>query len=254
MEIRIASEPTGSIAPGAPAIDPGTPQPVTRPDYVPEKFWKDGKVDTEGMAKSYTELEQKQSKPPAETPPAAAPDAKIALKAVTDAGFDLKALAKEFTDNGGKLTDATVVKLGEKGVPKEAVDAYVAGVQARATEIVNEITQAVGGADKLKSVYQWAEANLAKEDIEAYNEIMDAGNIRTSKFAFAGLLAQFDAANGQDPALITSETTPIRSGAAPFANAAQVTQAMRDPRYATDEAYRQEIAKRLAVTDVFGVR
>jgi hypothetical protein len=29
-----------------------------RPDYVPEKFWKDGKADFEGMGKSYTELER----------------------------------------------------------------------------------------------------------------------------------------------------------------------------------------------------
>ena len=29
-----------------------------RPDYVPEKFWRDGKPDLEGMGKSYTELER----------------------------------------------------------------------------------------------------------------------------------------------------------------------------------------------------
>tara|TARA_R110000822_G_scaffold306438_1_gene432740 strand:+ start:230 stop:973 length:744 start_codon:yes stop_codon:yes gene_type:complete len=28
-----------------------------RPEYVPEKFWKDGKADFEGMGKSYTQLE-----------------------------------------------------------------------------------------------------------------------------------------------------------------------------------------------------
>jgi hypothetical protein len=30
-----------------------------RPDYIPEKFWKDGAVDHEAMAKSYTSLETK---------------------------------------------------------------------------------------------------------------------------------------------------------------------------------------------------
>ena len=30
---------------------------VDRPEYVPEKFWKDGKADYEGMGKSYTQLE-----------------------------------------------------------------------------------------------------------------------------------------------------------------------------------------------------
>ena len=28
-----------------------------RPEHIPEKFWKDGKVDSDEMAKSYTQLE-----------------------------------------------------------------------------------------------------------------------------------------------------------------------------------------------------
>lgn len=35
-----------------------------RPEYIPEKFWKDGKVDSEGLAKSYTELEKAKATPP----------------------------------------------------------------------------------------------------------------------------------------------------------------------------------------------
>lgn len=44
---------TGDVAP------PAMPQaPVEKPEYVPDKFWRDGKVDTEAMAKSYSGLEQ----------------------------------------------------------------------------------------------------------------------------------------------------------------------------------------------------
>jgi hypothetical protein len=32
-------------------------QSTERPDYIPEKFWKDGKPDLEGLAKSYAEIE-----------------------------------------------------------------------------------------------------------------------------------------------------------------------------------------------------
>jgi len=35
------------------------PAAAERPDYVPEKFWKDGKPDLESLAKSYGELETK---------------------------------------------------------------------------------------------------------------------------------------------------------------------------------------------------
>src|SRR3546814_7668755 len=42
-----------------------TPPPsgAERPDHIPEKFWKDGQVDIEAMAKSYSELERERSKP-----------------------------------------------------------------------------------------------------------------------------------------------------------------------------------------------
>jgi hypothetical protein len=33
--------------------------PATKPDWLPEKFWKDGKIDQEGLSKSYTEVEQR---------------------------------------------------------------------------------------------------------------------------------------------------------------------------------------------------
>jgi|TARA_Y100000296_G_scaffold35221_2_gene40802 hypothetical protein len=39
--------------------DTGDLEPADRPDHIPEKFWKDGEIDTEGLAKSYTELEGK---------------------------------------------------------------------------------------------------------------------------------------------------------------------------------------------------
>lgn len=40
---------------------PPAPPPAAseRPDYIPEKFWKDGKADLESLAKSYAEAEKK---------------------------------------------------------------------------------------------------------------------------------------------------------------------------------------------------
>jgi hypothetical protein len=51
------AQPAAAAAP--PAAEPGAGAEATRPDYLPEKFWKaDEKApDIEGMAKSYAELE-----------------------------------------------------------------------------------------------------------------------------------------------------------------------------------------------------
>lgn len=37
-------------------------QPLARPDYLPEKFWKDGAANVEALAKSYAELEKGRGK------------------------------------------------------------------------------------------------------------------------------------------------------------------------------------------------
>lgn len=47
-----------SPAPDAPASQSPTPAaPAQRPDYIAEKFWKDGRADVEALGRSYQELE-----------------------------------------------------------------------------------------------------------------------------------------------------------------------------------------------------
>lgn len=47
--------------PPAPATPPpaGDPPPPARPEWAPEKFWKDGTIDSENLARSYVALETK---------------------------------------------------------------------------------------------------------------------------------------------------------------------------------------------------
>lgn len=52
-----APQPDPTPAPAPTPDPPPQPDPPARPDYIPEKFWKDGAPDIEGMSKSYRELE-----------------------------------------------------------------------------------------------------------------------------------------------------------------------------------------------------
>src|SRR3546814_16599957 len=82
--MTIPAEQSGASNEGAPALSPAeqasvevgqrgfseptnvnTPPPsgAERPDHIPEKFWKDGQVDIEALAKSSSELERERSKP-----------------------------------------------------------------------------------------------------------------------------------------------------------------------------------------------
>ena len=66
--------------------------------------------------------------------------------------------------------------------------------------------------------------------------------------AVKGLYAQFISAGGNPPDLSQGGTSG--SSVVPFGSAAQVTESMRDPRYATDPAFRANVEKRLAVSNV----
>ncbi len=57
-EAAVATDPGA----GAGAGDPSASAAVERPDYIAEKFWKDGKADVESLGKSYQELETAFSK------------------------------------------------------------------------------------------------------------------------------------------------------------------------------------------------
>lgn len=242
----------------APVVDPA------RPTWLPEKF-----QTAEAMAAAYGELEKKLGAPVAPAPvtppvtPAApvAPAAPVvppvvpvddaaARKTIVDAGVDIGAISKEFMSNDGKLTDGTMKLLTDKGIPKEAIDTYIAGAKAAAEGIVADITQVAGGSEKLAEVYNWAKANLSQSELAGYNAIMDQGNKDASRMVFESLFTRFNKATGTEPVLVTAPRAPTTSGPAPYESNAQIVAAVSDPRYRNDAAYRDAHYTRLNVTDM----
>ena len=66
--------------------------------------------------------------------------------------------------------------------------------------------------------------------------------------AIRGVYARFIADGGSPVSLVQGDTQG--SGARPFNSAAQVTEAMKDPRYGNDPAYRAQVEQRLAISTV----
>jgi capsid assembly protein len=217
------------------------------------------------MAAAYGELEKKLGAPaapaapvtPPVTPaapvaPAVAPvvDDAAARKTIADAGFDFNAISKEFMANDGKLTDGTMKLLTDKGIPKEAIDTYIAGAKAAAEGIVAELTQVAGSGEKLAEVYNWAKANLSKAELDGYNSIIDQGNKDASRMVFESLFSRYNKATGTEPVLVAAARAPVVTGVAPYESNAQIVAAVSDPRYRNDAAYRDAHYARLNVTDM----
>lgn len=215
-----------------------------RPAGLPEKFksWED-------MAKSYAELEQKlgTGKTDAVTPPAtpAITPADAAAK-----GIDLAKLSVEFNEKG-VLSPESLADLATKGITKDQVDAYVAGQKAVAAQLRTDLASVAGGEEQLSNVLQWAQTNLSEAETAAYNGLIDSGNTIAAKITLQGIVARYTESVGNDPSLIVAESTPSTSGIKPYGSQAEMVRDMQNPKYHSDEAWRQKVMQRLSVTTAF---
>lgn len=215
-----------------------------RPEWLPEKF-----KTPEDLAKSYAELEKKMSsgdtepvKTETEIPSSEAADV------VENAGLNFDAMQEEYQANQG-LTEATYESLAKSGIPKEVVDSYIAGQEQLATSLRTTMFDSVGGEDAYGTMMEWASTNLTSNETQAYNDTMNSGNSDQIQMTVHGLKARYTAANGSDPKLISGDTTSANAGGR-FDSVAQLTEAMRDPRYAKDSAFRQSVQNKLSNSSI----
>lgn len=178
------------------------------------------------------------------TPPVpAAPAAPLPPTNVPPPELDMTPYETEF-QTSGKLSDASYQKLNaEYRLPKQMVDGYITSRTQAVEALKQDVFNTVGGQDKYAAMTQWAAASLTPEDTQAFNAAMNSNDPAMIKLAVRGLQQQYSAANGNPPSLIAGGRST--GGVAPFKSKAEMTAAMRDPRYATDEAYRADVEKRL---------
>lgn len=232
------------VTPNDPVVPPAV-TPEVRPEWLPEKF-----KSPEELSKAYAELEKKLGTPPKEPddginpPEGADPATKVdpAKAIVADAGLDLDLLSNEFAESG-ELGADSYAKLEAAGIPRGMVDAYIEGQMAIAHNLRAEAFTVAGGETNYNAMTQWAAVNMSASEQAAFNQTVSSSNADQVKFAVSGLKARYEAVNGSDPSLMGGEGSNI--GAEVFESWAQVKDAMKDPRYAKDPAYRGQVEQKL---------
>jgi len=249
--IEITTQPTGPVAPEA-------KQPEGE-QLIGGKF-----KTQEDLLAAYQALEQKlgsigtgedksdASKPDAKNGnPGASPGEKSPENGGESKMPDFSEFEKEFAETGG-LSNESYSKLEQMGYPRGLVDSYIQaqklaakGLEAETHALLNEF----GGAEQYGQMVEWARTNLSPSEIAAYNKAVSSGDRDQIKLAISGLQQQFNARHGKAPNILGGGRGI--SGAAPFQSMAQLKEAMKDPRYKTDPAYRDEVAKRLKASKLF---
>ena len=113
---------------------------------------------------------------------------------------------------------------------------------------VNVIKNSVGGEEGYNNLMSWAAQNMEQADIEAFDSIVEVGDARAIRLAVAGLKAEYEAMNGYEGEMVTGRAS--REPADVFRSQAEVVEAMSDPRYDRDPAYRNDVFEKLARSDV----
>jgi len=212
-----------------------------RPEWLPEKF-----QSAEALAEAYTALEAKMGAQPAPEPaPATAPTE----DSLVPEGFWDQAAAS-YTETGEVSADQ-LKTITDLGIPEPMIKTYMAGLDAIIKGQEREVYESVGGEENYSQMMEWAGKTMSQADQEAHNRVVDQGDAPAALMAIRGLYAQYKQATAAHPEMITGQA-PQFPGVAPFEDRSQVTAAMRDPRYRTSEAYRKEVERRLAVTNIFG--
>lgn len=141
----------------------------------------------------------------------------------------------------GKLSDASYEELAKQGIPRNIVDAYVAGQMAVAQQSAQEVFNSVGGADSYKAMVEWAASSLSADEVNAYNAAVESADKKQIMFAVKGLQARFAAQS--EPRLVTGDGGKVVRG---FRSSAEVIEAMKDPKYKSDPAYRADVERRMS--------
>lgn len=108
---------------------------------------------------------------------------------------------------------------------------------------VNQIKNNAGGEEGYQQLMAWSGENLDPSDVEAFDQLVDSGNARLIKLAVSGLKAEMEKSVGFEGDMATGRAP--RQQADVFRSQAEVIEAMSDPRYDKDPAYRQDIFEKL---------
>ena len=165
--------------------------------------------------------------------------------------------SEEYYANDGQLSEETIESFSSMS-SQDLVNAYLEiqaknpQAQAQSYELsdaqVNSVINAAGGQQNYDTVIEWAASNLNERQVDAFDSVVDSGNPAAINIAFQGLQSAYNEANGYEGRMIQGKA-PSSSGNS-FRSQAELVAAMGDPRYDTDEAYRDDVLRRLDQSDL----
>jgi hypothetical protein len=172
-----------------------------------------------------------------------------------EAGIDFGDMNTRW-QKSGTLESEDYDQLAEAGFSRDMVDAYLSGLQYKAsqdtaltTKEVTSIKASLGGEAEYTKMIEWAGNNLSPDEVEGFNQIINTQPMSAVKMAISGLHARYTAAEGREPKLIGGRAP--KGNTDKFESTAQLVAAMSDPKYSNDPAYQRKVQEKLSRSSIF---
>lgn len=111
-----------------------------------------------------------------------------------------------------------------------------------------ELYKMVGGEKEYRNMIDWAGNSLSQDEIEMYDAVMATGNANSIYWAVQALNNKYTDAVGSEGPLLTGRGSAESNVA--FRSQSELVQAMSDPRYDNDPAYRADVMAKLENSDI----
>ena len=115
-------------------------------------------------------------------------------------------------------------------------------------EQADQLHEMVGGEKAYQSMLEWAAQNFSQEEIDIYDSVMGSGNANSIYFAVQALANTYFDNVGSEGELLTGRGSAESN--AIFRSQSELVQAMNDPRYDNDPAYRSDVMTKLENSDL----
>ena len=237
-----------------------------RPTDIPEKFWdaEKGEVNVTALLKAQQDGEAALRK--TQTGDESNKDADKngeedskkgdadSKKGDADAAQEnaVQVAELEFAEKG-ELSDATYEALSKSGLDRNTVDTYINGQRAIAEKISAAAYSPFNGEEGYTEATAWAAKELDSAQIDALDVQLTSSNpsiVAEGAKALARLYSE------------NADITPGRrleggggnaESGSYFKSSQEMQKAMADPRYSKDEAYRNDVIKKVQRADKAGV-
>ena len=173
-----------------------------------------------------------------------------------DNNIDPFAMNQYFAENGGTLSEDMYSQLGKAGLTKEVVDNYLAGVRNEvgiesaepvlSESEIKDLKNLAGGERGYDNLMEWAGQNLDQEAIKDFDDVLATGNKSAIKFAITALMGRYEDSQGRDSKIVTGKESSTET----YRSMAEVVRDMNKPEYQNDEAFRDDVLRRLSASNL----